>query len=456
MKKSVYDFSAAKKISLKEYTVTAESDDRAFTDQSAKNSANKTLYYSETGFVCPNDITIKRTYFAGGRVFAYCSDNLVYECVSGEVSGTGGNSGDSGAGAGNSFIKAVSATFLKEPLIIPVTDCGEEKIIVSGEEGAYLLYFDKETGERKSVSADIPYGTDFAICDGRLFIANGKNLYFSEEYDCLNFSVGTENEGIIKTDGSDGGIVALQTAGDELYILCKRRILVLTPKGDIAEWTLKKENTRSFSVDDGYGAGCGSNLVFRAEKRFYVYNGKTLKVAKSKLNDRFAIYYDKAVSALGALVCRAFIDDGEKIYVYDPETEEEFILPRYCGVSKTGGYATDAQGKKIYKLTSGLTSDGYGGAPASAGGSPSAVNRLGGNYDFGNCKRKTLVKVAIKAKGAGTVKIRGDSAVKSYDVANGYTEINVGITSRRLRLEFSSSKAAAFEPQKITFVYFES
>lgn len=447
MKKRVYDFSAAKKISMKEITVTVDASARAFTDQSVKNAANKTCRYNETGFVCPSGVKVTRTYFAGGRVFAYCSDLCVYECLTEEKEGS--------SEVKRSFLKATDATFAKEPLVMPITDCGEEKIIISGEEGARLLYVSAETGARENTAANIPFGTDFAICDGRLFIASGKKIYFSEEYDCLNFSTGTENEGIIMTDGSDGDIVALQTVGEELYILCRRRILVLSPKGDIAEWTLKKQNTQSFSVYEGFGAGCGKNLVFISEGRLYVYDGKTLKAAKSKLSDRFAIYYDEAVSALGAFACRAFAENNDGVYLYDPETEEEFLLPKYYGLSRTGGYATDKEGKKIYKLTAGITSDGSGGAPASIGGTPSAANRLGGNYDFGTCGRKTIVKIEVKTLGDGVIKVRGDSAIKSFDLKNGYNSLNVGVSARRFRLDFTSAQEN-FEPQKITFVYFES
>ncbi len=444
MKKSVYKFGAAADFSVVQKTFTVTAKTGAFTDQSAKTAANKTFTYKETGFVCPDNLKIKRTYFAGGKLFVYCSDGAVYECVK----------EGSGVFTTYNFVKALETAFAAEPLVIPITDSGEGKTLIVGKEGATVLGVNAETGEKTSEAADVPYGSFFAICAGRLFIADGRELFFSESYDCTNFSTGVSGEGEIIADGECGDIIALSAVGEELYILCKRRILVLSPKGDIAEWTLKKAATQGFSAEAGFAAGCGKHLVFISGKRLYKYDSSGLKVAKSKLNDRYSDLKETAGSADGAFLIPLFYGSGEKTYVYDPETEEEFLLPKYYGLSRTGGYCTDYDGKKIYKLTSGLTNDGGGGVAGGAGGFDEPACQLGTNYDFGSYANKNLIKVVVKTRGAGTVSIRGDSATKSFDLASGYTELNVGIVSRRFRLDFGAT-SENFEPQAIRFTYVE-
>lgn len=444
MIKSVKKFVAAGKYSAAQKTFTVTAKTGAFTDQSEKYSANKTLIFKETGFVCPDNLTAKRTYFAGGKTFVYCSDGAVYECV--KVA-TGGSEVCS-------MVKACEKMFEKEPLVIPVSDGGEGKTIITGEEGAVIIGVNADTGERVCEVADVPCGSDFAICAGRLFIANGRRLYFSESYDCTDFSTGVSGEGEILADGECGNITALAAVGEELFILCKRRVLVLSPKGDIAEWTLKKAATQSFSAVKNFAAGCGRSVVFFSDKRLFKYNANGLKVAKSRLNDRYSSSEGRAGSFEGALVAPIFYGGKYQTYIYDSETEEEFTLPLYTAFSLRGGFAADAEGKKIYRLAAGITTDGDGGSEGGAGGYAEAIYQLGTNYDFGTLNVKRLLKVTIKTRGAGTVRIRGDSATKNYDLKNGYNEFRMGIVSRRFRIDFNSTEEG-FTPQAITFTYEE-
>ncbi len=442
MKKSIYEFGAAKDLfsALKTYSVDAEK--KAFTDQSAGDAANKTLLFRNTGLTLRNNVKIKRTYFAGGSVFVYCSDKAVYGC------------GDLSSASAATPVKVSDKVFSEEPLVIPITESGAGATIITGKEGAVIVKRDSSDGAFTSEAVDVPNGTCFAVCAGRLFIANGRDLFFSESYDCTNFSTGVESEGKIIADGDCGEIIALHAVCDELYVLAKRRILVLSPKGDIAEWSLKRASAQGFSAHAGFAAGCGKYLVFLSDNRLYKYDASGLKVAKSKLNDRFVYLSERAGSFNGAFVLPLFYGEDDRTYVYDPETDEEFLLPKFYAVSRTGGLATDSTRKTIYNLTAGITTDGEGGSQSEIGGSPSAIDRLGTNYDFGSLARKNLVKIAVKASGAGTIKISGDSATKSFSLASGYNDIAVGVVSRKYRLSFSADDSD-FEPLSITFTYAE-
>ena len=224
--------------------------------------------------------------------------------------------------------------------------------------------------------------------------------------------------------------------GDELVILCKRKALVLTATGDISEWKLKRVATEGFSVEEGSAAWCNGKAVFRSGKKLYVFYKSALTAAKSVIDDKNIAFAGSACAFLSVYLLPAESGNEKYIYAYDSATGEEFSLPYYPLLSERGGAAYDGDNGKVLGLefdTKVVT--------AGEGFSPD------GTEDFGTADNKLLVRIVLKTTGIGKVKVSGDSDSKIYPLSSGMNVVNVGITSREFKIEysgFSAGKGAVF------------
>ena len=111
-------------------------------------------------------------------------------------------------------------------------------------------------------------------------------------------------------------------------------------------------------------------------------------------------------------------------------------MPYYPLLSEKGGAAYDGDNGKVLGLefdTKVVT--------AGEGFSPD------GTEDFGTADNKLLVRIVLKTTGIGKVKVSGDSDSKIYPLSSGMNIVNVGITSREFKIEysgFSAGKGAVF------------
>ena len=417
MIKKVYEFpdmSYAEKKFIADYREREKDAAEAFAE-AEKKSVIRTLSFAEEGKFEP-DSAAEKIYFAGGDYYVYCEDKKVYKAVKNDSSGT-------------YEFTAGSKVYSEAPHVIAVKKNGKKKILVFGKDGAEIF------GESAAVS--VPYGKVCAVAGGRLFVASGREIKFSEAFDCVNFSTGTSGAaGVIGVGGDEGEVVCMGAIGDELVILCKRKALVLTATGDISEWKLKRVATEGFSVEEGSAAWCNGKAVFRSGKKLYVFYKSALTAAKSVIDDKNIAFAGSACAFLSVYLLPAESGNEKYIYAYDSATGEEFSLPYYPLLSEKGGAAYDGDNGKVLGLefdTKVVT--------AGEGFSPD------GTEDFGTADNKLLVRIVLKTTGIGKVKVSGDSDSKIYLLSSGMNVVNVGITSREFKIEysgFSAGKGAVF------------
>lgn len=380
-----------------------------------KISRVRTLSFISSGSCVP-PTTAKKVYFVGGDIYFYCENGKVYKAV---------KNSDTGAYV---LTAAGAKSYSSAPNVIAIKKNGEKKILVFGKDGAEII------GESASLS--VSYGKNFAVVCGRLFVAQGKEIKFSEEFDCVNFSTGINGAaGVIRVGGEDGEILCTGASGDELVILCKRSIFVLSAAGEPSGWRLKKVDTCGFSAEENSAAWCGGKMIFRSGKRTYVYYKSALKEIGGAIDDKSPVPLGGAC-AFGSVYLLPLKEDEKKfVYAYDSATGEEFF-PEYIPlISDKGGAGFDEEKGEISFLAFGT---------AVVTGETSAGNGAfspDGAEDFGSSDEKLLLRAVVTTNGIGKIKISGDSDGKTYPLVSGLNLLKIGITSRKFTIGYSGFSA---------------
>ena len=160
--------------------------------------------------VCANPVTLQyfcsqvgtmlKSYFVANRVFAYMKDKYLYEI--------------------KNYRFNLILSKITQPLLIDVVINGKKEILVIEDKSCYVL--------QKNITFNFPFGTSIAKYDGRLFVANEKNIYYSNVFNFSGNSTNIENVGFLSIDAEDEKILELICFNDCLYVVCKKAIYKLT------------------------------------------------------------------------------------------------------------------------------------------------------------------------------------------------------------------------------------
>ncbi|MBP5465938.1 MAG: hypothetical protein J6Y43_00020 [Clostridia bacterium] len=333
---------------------------RDFTDKSSETSV---VRFVKTA-VSAAGITPVKFYNACGDVYAYCSDRTLKKAVNGAFVNTGFTS------------DAV-------PLIAPV--------IYNGNSAA--LFIGDGTASVGGVSVSgVPYGSDCAFFGGRLFIADGNAVRFSEEFDFTDFTVGLSFGGYIKVGKECGDVLHFAADGGKLYVICEKGIYALAPYGNQYDFTMEKVSAFALDVKADSVFTVGNRTCFLSGDAFCVLCGG--KVKKTGKED-FSGFTAKTAGGTDGVYVLSLISDGtEYVYVYDTVSGKETLMIA-DGFSVSGGYAVNLNDGYLYTLnvrteTATLTTE------------------ISGEYDFGTCRKKAVSKVETHIRGSATLTVRGD------------------------------------------------
>ena len=370
----------------------------------------RSLSFKDAGISAGGEI--KRTYFAGGELFAYLADGHVYK-------------NDGG------WVKASAAPYAKEPAVLAVVSGGEKRFLIAGESGAEWAFL--------SESVSVPFCERYAVFGSALFGSKGRKLYFSAPFAFGDFSAAAGAGGVFSSEGAEGDIECLCVSGDSLIIVCARKILTLTGKIQ-SDYAVKRVKTEFISVVKNSAAAVGSKVLFVSEGRLCEFYGQKLQAVKDLPLNADYVLSGKACS-YKSLYLMPYVSGGEsKIYCYDTADGSEYFITAAAGLSLIGGYA--AEEEKIIRLAF---------TPAQSSGARSA-DAYGGEFDFGSCGYKTLTGLEIHACGKGEVTVRGDSADKTFYTGAGCNFFRTNVRSKSFLLE-TKKTSDDFAVERIKFIY---
>ena len=327
--------------------------EREFTDEKQTGAS---VYFNKTA-VTATGITPVKCYKANGEVYFYCSDKSVKKIVNGAFTSTG-------------FIGDVL------PLVVPVVKNGVKTVMFVSDVTAKI-------GE-ETVSG-VPYGTSCAFCAGRLFIADGKKIKFSEEFDFTDFNTGLAFGGFVQVGENDGDVLFLGETGGKLYAVCEHAAYVLSPYGEEYEFTMEKIPSFELNVAANSVFQVGDRICFLSGKELCVLMGGKIKRAGKTLSTVAITANGIAGGGNGLYLLPVSSGSNGYVYVYDTLTDKESLNPA-GGFTVAGLYAVKSGDDYLYQITAEISAATIG-------------ESYSDEYDFGSCARKSVCRVETHIRG---------------------------------------------------------
>ncbi len=337
---------------------------RDFTDESAEIPF---LRFTNTG-ISAAGITPVKFYRAGGDVYAYCSDKTLKKAVNGAFINTG-------------FTSNVV------PMVVSVLYNGNNSPLFIG---------DTAQVNGQTVSG-VPYGADCAFFGGRLFIADGNTVRFSEEFDFTDFTVGLSLGGFIKVGEDSGNVLHFSADDGKLYVICEKAIYALTPYGNQYDFTMEKVSAFALDVAANSVYTVGNRTCFISGNAFCVLcGGKVKKVGK----EDFSGFTVKPAGGRDGIYILPLLSGGaEYVYAYDTVSGKE-ILTQADGFSVYGGDAGKSADDNLYSIGVNTRTE-------------TTFAEYSGEYDFGSCRKKAVSRVEAHIRGSATVVVRGEGVFRA-------------------------------------------
>lgn len=325
-----------------------------------KNAAS----FTRTAINAPDIIPVKFYYIANDE-YVYCSDKTLRKNI------------------GASYL-SLQFTSNVPPLVLPVIRNGQKKVMFVSDERAVI------DGD---AIAGVPYGCSGIYFGGRLFIANGSTLYYSEEFDFTDFSVGLSVGGFVETDAYAGAIVYLFSNDEKLYVICRHAVYTFQPFGKPYEFKLEKIIS-GLNVAENSACPSEGDLYFISDKNLYRLSGEKIKSLGSALRSFSDFTVENTGENSGLYIARLVTGGTDYVYIYDTRTNKE-ALQESGSYSVTGKYAKKQTDDRLYLI--GIREK-----------TVTESESYSGEYDFGSCAKKSIVRVEAHISGSCRINVVGD------------------------------------------------
>ena len=311
-----------------------------------------------------------KVYRVNGFVYVYCDDKSVIKITS------------------RSSFQSTGFTSEVPPLIISVIRNGARKVLFVGTNSA----------EIDGQSVDVPFGESYAEFCGRLFIAAGRKIYYSAEFDRTNFSEGLDFGGFIETDVQAGNIVCLAVASGKLAVLCEHALYELSPFGESFGWTLSRITDKRFNATTGSACGTENGMCFISDGVLYLLSDGKITAVGKELNE-YAVTETAKAEFYDGLFVLPFVS-GEKSFIYLYDVASGKTAVKECGACVPAGAYGYLYGSNVLLVLK--KQDGE-----------ITVSGADGEYDFGTCLKKAVLGVEAHINGYATINIEGEGVFRA-------------------------------------------
>ena len=240
-------------------------------------------------------------------------------------------------GADERFVLVSGLSFEVEPSAVSYTYNGSDVIIFSAEEKVKVY-----DGERVTSISDAPGITSTCIHNERLFATEGGQktaLWFSDDFDPLNWNVSLEDAGYIDLRDGRGSLLKVVSFDGYVYVFRSYGISRITAYGDQTNFSVDGITASSSKIYPNSIAVCGDRVIYLTQDGFYSFAGGTPNRILSKLDGMIAdcdlslakgIYYD------GSYYCSLVLKEknGESFpaLLRYRVNSGEFTLNRYLNI----------------------------------------------------------------------------------------------------------------------------
>lgn len=348
-------------------------------------------------------------YDCNGDTYAYCSDKKIRKVEGMEFS-------------------VVNFTSNVIPIVISVKINGAMKVMFVSDETATI---DGET------VSGIPYGVAAAFCGGRLFIADGYKIKYSEEFDYTDFSVGLNFGGFIEIDRNEGEILYVAEDGGKLYVITEHAVFALSPYGEPFEFKMEKLTDFGLSIVKNTVFGVGGTIGFLNGNTFCALSGGRIKFLSDALTGYTNMTVGVAGGHCGFYVLPFTIDRVNYAFVYDFVSGKE-ALENVSGYAVAGEYAAKTTDIRFYRITV-ITK------------TVSVADEYSAEYDFGTCRKKAVSRVEAHVTGSATIVVRGDGVFRAT-ITEKCNSVSCFLHGRSFYIGFENA-SADFKAENIAVHY---
>lgn len=159
----------------------------------------------------------------------------------------------------------------------------DDLLLLSGESGLKALSGDVLVdikSDMRILDMCVHYERIFAVVEG---VRN--SLWFSDDFNPFNWNVSLDEGGFIEFDGSLGGVNAVRSFDNYLYVFCDFGIYRLTAYADQTQFTMKKVYASGGRIFSNSITECGEYIAFAGEDGIYLFDGYDVSRYSVKTND---------------------------------------------------------------------------------------------------------------------------------------------------------------------------
>ncbi len=365
----------------------------------------KSLKRPSVGFVrhssLPGGIRAVRTFCVEGKVYAQCSDNLLYAFEKG------------------AWAPLCNTVFNAPVDVISIIYGGEKRLLIFSAEKAVV----KGLGEEE---VNLPAYDVYAYTAGMLFMAKGNVLRFSKPFNFTDFTVDLELGGYLETDDGLGEIVGLKGESDGVTLVCKKGIAKLTTIGERTAYSFKKYSLPYIDVVPNTVAVTPDAVCFISENEFCSFKKGALTKEKLPFKRSDIIITDSAVSARGRYLLPVRLKGVDADYVYcrggfvGECSHSGFLVDGKAALSVDGGYAADIMTNSVYRFA--LGGEGIA-LPVSTAYYKSRVT------SFSTHGVKFITDIFVDCEAGFTLKVNGAFGTVAFGVSAGHSHVKCNLQS---------------------------
>ena len=285
-----------------------------------------------------------------------CDDRII-------IMGRSGKFYESGLNPIGNFTQIAGLNFSSEPIGVCYNYHGIDSIIFASAAGGAYIYDGTAVTEIENAppisSACIHYERLFATSDG------GKSLWFSDDFDPLNWSVSLTEAGFIDMSGSRGEALKVMSFADALFVFRSYGITKVSAYGDQTQFAVSDLFLSSGKIFRDSVTYCGDRILFMSSDGFYSFNGVSATRILSGLDGVVDYSYQEVkgeyFNGKAYFIVKAVHDESEYLclLVYDVAKGDCFLsygmnVKHLCLLSGKNNYALTAlSGTRsgIYSIT---------------------------------------------------------------------------------------------------------
>ena len=360
--------------------------------------------------ICEISETLVKSYYIGNRFFAFMKNDYIYEFYNHRLNPI-----------------CTNATL---PLMIDVLIDGKKEILIIEKQSASIL--------KKDITFSFPFGTAIAKYDGRIFVANGQNIYFSNIFNFTEYSTNIENAGFLSVNDEDGSVLELIEFGNCLFVICKKAIYKLTISNQ-CDFTFSKCELDYLDILQESVKKVGNSIYFISQSKLCEFNGSSFKRISGEFDRHLKTATGSATTTEGLYSIKILIKSTEIFFVYNTFTgKHHYVCEDGGGSMGENGYVFIREYGMLKKITSNNILHLF--------------NWESKEIDFSSPNKKTLLELRIKTKEELILTIQGDFGKKELHLVEGDNIKKFNLTSKSFKFS-ASLEANDFLIEDMNFKY---